>query len=73
MGIPRLTLELHDGKARHLPEVAKVGSTNAETEFKRGHAAFATSLEKSGSMVAVESSGSSAMHSEMVRRTGSVA
>jgi len=38
VGIPRLTLELHDGKARHLPEVAKVGSTNAETEFKRGYA-----------------------------------
>ncbi len=33
--------------------------------------AASTSLAKSGPMVAVESSGSSAMHSEMVRRTGS--
>lgn len=35
--------------------------------------AASTSLEKSGSMVAGESSGSRAMHSEMVRRSGSAA
>ncbi len=38
VGVARLTLELHDGKAQHLPEVAKVGRTNAETEFQRGYA-----------------------------------
>jgi hypothetical protein len=35
--------------------------------------AASTSFEKPGSMVAAESSGSSAMHSEMLERTGTAA
>ena len=33
----RQLLELYDGEPRHLPEVAEVDCTNAETEFKRGY------------------------------------